>query len=187
MFDLPVYDPADVEAQLLRLKGDDSFDGAPPGDNAILERVRYYRKMSENPRGASRRAPVGTPKVIRAVEALSAAAPNFSEVSGVVLRAIALSMQTGTPLSIPPLLFLGPSGVGKTFFSRSLAQALGVPYAEYSMALADDPGELVGHSLSWRSTARPCGADPDRRVVGRAGASGRRGRKDSVEQLRQPP
>jgi ATP-dependent Lon protease len=29
-----------------------------------------------------------------------------------------------------------------------------VPYAEYSMALADDPGELVGHTLSWRG-ARP--------------------------------
>ena len=150
----PVYDPADVEAQLRRLKGDDSFDDVLSGDNVVLERARYYRKMSENPRGAGRLAPVGTPEMIRAVEALSAAAPNFSEVSGVVLRAIALSMQTDTPLSIPPLLFLGPPGVGKTFFSRSLAQALGVPYAEYSMALADDPGELVGHTLSWRG-ARP--------------------------------
>jgi ATP-dependent Lon protease len=159
MLDFPVYDPADVEAQLRRLKGDDSFDDAllgdsVLGDSAILERARYYRKMSENPRGAGRLAPIGTPEMIRAVEALSAAAPTFSQVSGVVLRAIALSMQTGTPLSIPPLLFLGPPGVGKTFFSRSLAQALGVPYAEYSMALSDDPGELVGHSLSWRG-ARP--------------------------------
>jgi hypothetical protein len=110
--------------------------------------------MSENPRGPGRLAPIGTPETIRAVEALSAAAPNFSEVSGVVLRAIALSMQTDTPLSIPPLLFLGPPGIGKTFFSRSLAQALAVPYAELSMALSDDPGELVGHSLSWRG-ARP--------------------------------
>jgi ATP-dependent Lon protease len=149
-----VYNPTDVEAQLRRLKGDDRFDDALLGDNAVLERARYYRKMSENPRGAGRLALVGTPEMIRAVEALSAAAPNFSEVSGVVLRAIALSMQTGTPLSIPPLLFLGLPGVGKTFFSRSLAQALGVPYAEYSMALADDPGELVGHTLSWRG-ARP--------------------------------
>jgi ATP-dependent Lon protease len=149
-----VYDPADVEAQLRRLKGDDGFDDALVGDNAVLERARYYRKMSENPRGADRIAPVGTPPMIRAVEALSAAAPNFSEAGGVVLRAIALSMQTDTPLSIPPLLFLGPPGVGKTFFSRSLAHALAVPYAEYSMALTDDPGELVGHSLSWRG-ARP--------------------------------
>ena len=85
---------------------------------------------------------------------MSGAAPNFSEVTGVVLRAIALSIQTDTPLSIPPLIFVGPPGVGKTFFSRSLAQALSVPYAEYSMALADDPGELVGHTLSWRG-ARP--------------------------------
>lgn len=146
----PVYDPADVEAQSRRLKGDDGFDEALLADNATLSRARYYRKMSEDPRGAGRLAPVGTPEMVRAVEALSAAAPNFSEVSGVVLRAIALSMQTGTPLSIPPLLFVGPPGVGKTFFSRSLAQALAVPYVEYSMALADDPGELVGHSLSWR-------------------------------------
>ena len=150
----PVYDPADVEAQLRRLKRDDSFDDVLLGDNAIVERARYYRKMSENPRGADRLAPIGTPEMIRAVEALSAAAPNFADVSGVVLRAIALSMHTGTSLSIPPLLFLGPPGVGKTFYSRSLAQALSVPYAEYSMALADDPGELVGHTLSWRG-ARP--------------------------------
>jgi hypothetical protein len=105
----PVYDPADVEAQLRRLKGDDSFDDVLSGDNVVLERARYYRKMSENPRGAGRLAPVGTPEMVCAVEALSAAAPNFSEVSGVVSRAIALSIQTGTSLSIPPLLFLGPT------------------------------------------------------------------------------
>jgi hypothetical protein len=47
------------------------------------------------------------------VKALSGAAPNFSEVTGVVLRAIALSIQTDTPLSIPPLIFVGPLGSAK--------------------------------------------------------------------------
>jgi len=45
MLDFPVYDPADVEAQLRRLKGYDRFDDVLLGDNAILERARYYRKM----------------------------------------------------------------------------------------------------------------------------------------------
>jgi hypothetical protein len=36
----PVYDPADVEAQLRRLKGDDSFDDVLSGDNVVLERAR---------------------------------------------------------------------------------------------------------------------------------------------------
>lgn len=104
-----MYDPADAKLQLRHLTGDDSFDSALLGDNGTLERARHYRKMCEDPHGGALLAAVGTPGMIHAVEAVSAAAPNFSEASGIVLRAIALSRPSsasGTFLSSP-----GRSGI----------------------------------------------------------------------------
>jgi ATP-dependent Lon protease len=72
-------------------------------------------------------------------------------VTALVDRAVALSIMTGTPLSLPPLLLAGPPGIGKTHFAKSLAAVLGVPTHAWSCATNSDAMQLItGHPTSWR-------------------------------------
>ena len=48
------------------------------------------------------------------------------------------------------MLLVGAPGVGKTRFAKRCAAALGVAFAEFSFAQADDIGQLLGHSVVWR-------------------------------------
>jgi ATP-dependent Lon protease len=57
-------------------------------------------------------------------------------------------------MRMTPLILLGPPGVGKTHLVNALALTLGVPFVSIAMSTCDDIGDLVGHSLSWKS-ARP--------------------------------
>ena len=85
------------------------------------------------------------------MRALAPAQPNFRETSGIIERAAILSARTGGALWIPPILLLGPPGIGKSRFSRGLAAALGTSIVEVAMDTLDDSGVLLGHSLSWRA------------------------------------
>lgn len=50
---------------------------------------------------------------------------------------------------MPPMLLVGPPGVGKTYFARKLGSAIGTTVLEQSMTGADDT-ILTGHSVSWK-------------------------------------
>ena len=77
--------------------------------------------------------------------------PGFVEVIALVERAAALSAMAGTGIAIPPLLLVGPPGLGKTHFSRRLAAALGVEQHAHSCATNSDAQALfVGHPPTWR-------------------------------------
>jgi ATP-dependent Lon protease len=77
--------------------------------------------------------------------------PGFVEIIALVERAAALSMATGTGIALPPLLLVGPPGLGKTHFSRRLATALGVEQHAFSCATNSDAQALVvGHPPTWR-------------------------------------
>ncbi|MFO1114419.1 MAG: AAA family ATPase [Beijerinckiaceae bacterium] len=114
-------------------------------------RLRYLSAMASDPRRGERDLLVADAAIMTELHRLEALAPNLSDVIGVIIRAATLSFLTGSPLSIPPILLLGPPGVGKSHFARRLAAALGVPFIEHAMNLSDDPGVLVGHSASWRA------------------------------------
>ncbi len=114
------------------------------------DRDQALRTIADDPRGPMRSLAVADHDVLVAIDALARDAPNLAEPIGVVRRAAMLSWATHAPIAVPPILMLGPPGVGKTRTARLIAQALRVPYAELCMASADDPSALVGHSLSWR-------------------------------------
>lgn len=114
-------------------------------------RIRYLSAMASDPRRGERDLLVADAAIMTELHRLETLAPNLSDVIGIIIRAATLSFLTGSPLSIPPILLLGPPGVGKSHFARRLAVALGVPFIEHAMNLSDDPGVLVGHSASWRA------------------------------------
>ena len=112
--------------------------------------ARYIARVLSDVRGAKRPVVIATAAMITRLLAVEAAAPNFKSAIGVVIRAARLSAQRRKPMRIPPLLLLGPPGVGKTYFARAVAIAIGTSVVEISMNCADDASALSGHSLSWK-------------------------------------
>ncbi len=77
--------------------------------------------------------------------------PGFVTVIALIERAVALSAVAGTAIALPPILLVGPPGLGKTHFSRRLAAALGVEQHAFSCATnSDAQALLIGHPASWR-------------------------------------
>lgn len=77
--------------------------------------------------------------------------PGFVEVIALVERAAALSAIAGIGIAFPPILLVGPPGLGKTHFSRRLAAALGVEQHAFSCATnSDAQALLIGHPTTWR-------------------------------------
>jgi len=57
-------------------------------------------------------------------------------------------------VSLPPMLLYGPSGIGKSYFAKRLADALGLGFAETSLAGSTDNREMQGTARGW-TNARP--------------------------------
>ena len=145
---IQVFDPAAFQAILDRANVD--AEHRLFGSSYEDDRLRFLHRCATDDRGGERDVLTVDAAIMVGLQELAVIAPNFADPIGVVIRAATLSFLTGSPLTLPPILLLGPPGVGKSFFARRLAEALGVPLVEYPMNCADDPGVLVGHSLSWR-------------------------------------
>ncbi len=75
--------------------------------------------------------------------------PNLSKVIDRLEACCALSVFARTPLRIPPLLLVGPPGVGKTHFARCVADLLGVPRFIYALESAETVSVLTGSEKHW--------------------------------------
>jgi hypothetical protein len=87
-----------------------------------------------------------------ALAALEAALPHFREPIAYVRRTLALAQATGKPVRVPPMLLLGPPGVGKTHFTHRLAELLKAPHAAIAF---DQPivGGLHGSDSYWGNSS----------------------------------
>lgn len=86
------------------------------------------------------------------VEGLEARLPNFVKPLRIVRNALALASATGKPVRIPPMLLIGPPGVGKTYFSQSLAQMLKAPHFTISFDQPSAGAQLRGSDKHWANT-----------------------------------
>lgn len=102
---------------------------------------------------------VAAPRRAEADAALAALAqemPNFGSAVGRVADHLCLArrLSPSPVLHLPPLLLVGPPGIGKTRFARRLAELLGVPFAWKGLAGSSDNRDLAGTSRGW-SSAQP--------------------------------
>lgn len=82
------------------------------------------------------------------------ASPNHAEVANSIIRRVRLARQTGEPLSLDPILLLGPPGVGKTHFALTLAKILGTEAELISMSSLTAGWVISGAGGSWKD-AKP--------------------------------
>lgn len=86
------------------------------------------------------------------LETLDRSHPHFGEVTQLVRERLLLSHQTHRPPQIPPILLLGPAGVGKTHYSKVLAEAIGTSYCELHFDAALTDAALLGSDKRWGNT-----------------------------------
>lgn len=98
-------------------------------------------------RGPYRR--VGIPRSVQTVVDLKQDHPHFSEVIDFVANHVALQRVSSKPVRLPPMLFFGPPGVGKTHFTEALAKAMGVPVRRHPMDQAETSSAFLGSEKTW--------------------------------------
>lgn len=86
------------------------------------------------------------------LDELQASLPHFREPIRVLRNALALAEATGVSARIPPMLLLGPPGVGKTHFSHRVAELLGAPHASVRFDQPSAGAQLRGSDKYWSNS-----------------------------------
>jgi ATP-dependent Lon protease len=135
----PIYSVADVDRAL--------------GDRAAQKNEGlkgWYDRMREL--GGSRY--IIKPSTHTAVDDLYGASPNFGAVIDDLKKYLALAVAGNEAVQFTPILLLGEPGLGKTWFAKKLAQALGTGFEFVSMSSLTAGWVLTGASAQWHN-ARP--------------------------------
>src|SRR4029079_7934871 len=130
----PIYSVAEVERA--------AEDGAA-GRNEGLK--SWYERMREL--GGSRY--IIKPSTTAAVDELHETPPIFASVVDDLRKYLALAIAGNEAVQFTPLLLLGEPGLGKTYFAKKLAQALGTGFEFVSMSSLTAGWILTGASAQW--------------------------------------
>lgn len=79
--------------------------------------------------------------------------PHFKAPLRLLKHTLALAEVAPRPIRIPPMLLLGPPGVGKTHFSQQVAELLGVPHAAMSYDQPSAGNSLSGTDSHWSNSS----------------------------------
>jgi ATP-dependent Lon protease len=116
------------------------------------EEKKTETKLMDDLRARGETRVVGLTKDWRArLTRLRTDMPHLSKVIDRIEACCALSAFTRQPLRIPPMLLVGPPGVGKTYFATRLADVLGVRQFLYALEAAETVAVLTGSEKHWYS------------------------------------
>ena len=135
----PIYSVTDVDRAL--------GDGAARRNEGLKS---WYDRMRAL--GGSRY--IIKPSTTAAVDDLCEQSPNFVNVIDDLRKYLALAVAGNEAVQFTPMLLLGAPGLGKTYFAKKLAQALGTGFEFVSMSSLTAGWVLTGASAQWNN-ARP--------------------------------
>src|SRR5437764_5472385 len=133
----PIYSVVDV--------GRAREDGAARRNEGLKS---WYDRMFEL--GGSRY--IIKPSTASAVDELYDASPNFARVVDDLRKYLALAVAGNEAVQFTPMLLLGEPGLGKTYFAKKLAHALGTGFDFVSMSSLTAGWVLTGASAQWHNT-----------------------------------
>ena len=129
----------------------DSAAALRSADKDVNERVAKLRERLIH-KGPDRR--VAKPEGWReAVDRLDAALPHFREPIRLLRNSLALADATQRPVRVPPMLLLGPPGVGKTHFTHRVAELMGAPHASVAFDQPTAGSTLRGSDSYWANSS----------------------------------
>lgn len=85
-------------------------------------------------------------------DSISEEQPHFLEVINFVKGFLSLAIAGQQPVSIPPILILGPPGIGKTHFTKSIAKAMNRSVITHSLDSDHTSSVLTGSDRHWANT-----------------------------------
>ena len=145
---VPLIEAAAIEAAIDASGYNGSFEalsGAEEQRVRLLMRYRYDQTLWKTPHCAG-------PDMIARLDALGRAQPNFAAVTALIRHAVQLSIATGHPVRVPPLLLVGRPGTGKSRYARALADTLATTLEAIDGAAIPDMGSVVGYPPVWRAS-----------------------------------
>lgn len=155
-----IFDSREAAARLqedfgLRVDRSERLDGDRCDPTEKVAVGWLYRMVQDGDIGR-RRLLEPAPTVVDALEDLIRSVPNAVSVSSLVRDAVRASVNTKTAFHMPPILLLGPPGVGKTYLARRIAGALGARFETVDVAGATGLNPLGGSSRVWRGADIGC-------------------------------
>jgi ATP-dependent Lon protease len=89
---------------------------------------------------------------VEVFDALAECYPNFAESIAVISNAVALAKIGNGVLEIPPMLLVGPPGIGKTQVANEIAKLLETDFCEIRMENEQSGAGISGSSEFWSNT-----------------------------------
>lgn len=131
------------------MAGGSGISSSDPLPFKQTQQAAWWRKMAGDAAHGYRRLVIGTDEQCAAVGNIAKIAPNFRALTDLFRQALRASQITATALHLPPVLLLGPPGIGKTYVSSRIAKAIATGFLPISMTTATGLNPLAGTDLVW--------------------------------------
>jgi ATP-dependent Lon protease len=146
-----VFLPSDARRRLEAAGCEISATDALLGSSDDKGQVRRWQSMAADAARGWRAKLFADAGMIPQIEALCEQAPNFDRLLGIIAQTMRASLAANAPVRLPPLLLLGPPGIGKSFVAARLARILGTRYVSLSMPMATNGNPLGGVAATWKT------------------------------------
>ena len=137
-------------AELLKAS-EDTATAFRSADKDVNERAAKLRERLIK-KGPDRR--IAQPAGLReSMDQLEASLPHFREPIRLLRNSLALADATKRPVRVPPMLLLGPPGIGKTYFTHRVAEVMGAPHASIAFDQPTAGSTLRGSDSYWGNSS----------------------------------
>jgi ATP-dependent Lon protease len=146
-----VFLPSDARRRLEAAGYEVTGTDALLGSSDDKGQVRRWQSMAADAARGWRAKLFANPGMIPRIDALCEQAPNFDRLLDIIAQTMRASLAANAPVRLPPLLLLGPPGIGKSFVAARLARILGTRYVSLSMPMQTNGNPLGGVAATWKT------------------------------------